>query len=650
MRSLQRNGARGLRFQWNRFLGLSQVKLPCRRNYVQWTNSSRVLDRWTDHEVLKDWIRERIALFQPDRVHICDGTEKEFQDLITLQIHLGSMIQLNPELRPNSYVVRSDKEDVARLEHKTFICSDSAAEAGPTNNWQDPLDTTNRMNTLFENSMRGRTMYVIPFCMGPLDSDMSYIGVQITDSPYVVTSMKIMTRMGLAVLQKLGTDGDFVPCIHSVGHPLVRGQVDSPWPSNPQKQVVHFPEQRRIWSFGSGYGGNALLGKKCFALRIASAIAREEGWLAEHMLIVGVTNPKGVKKYFAAAFPSACGKTNLSMMAPEIDGWKIECVGDDIAWMRINKKDGRLYAINPEAGFFGVAPGTSYKTNPNAMEGIKKNTIFTNVAITPEGDVWWEGMSKEKPDRLVTWLRTQMTKGDIEDAAHPNARFCAPASQCPVIDPNWENPEGVPISGIIFGGRRSQTVPLVYQARDWQHGTFIGSIMNSETTAAAAGIRGVLRPDPFAMYPFCGYNMADYFSHWLNFASLAPDEKLLPKIFHVNWFKKKSNKFVWPGFGQNIRVLKWIFERTDIENPADGSVVKTPIGYVPTPESIDTSGLDITTEDMKYLLQVDTREWRTEVDIYREFQSKFSKEKFPKRLVHELDLLAKEVAAPATRT
>lgn len=614
-----------------------------RRNYFHWTNSSRVLDRWTEHEVLKEWIRERIALFQPDRVHLCDGDEKEFQDLINLQLQVGTLVQLNPKIRPNSYVARSDKNDVARLEDRTFICSDSALDAGPTNNWRDPLETTQHMNSLFENSMRGRTMYVVPFSMGPLDSPMSHIGVQITDSPYVVVSTRTMTRMGKPALEALGSEGEFVPCIHSVGAPLTRGQVDVPWPSNPEKQVVHFPEQRRIWSFGSGYGGNALLGKKCFALRVASAMAREEGWLAEHMLIVGVTNPKGVKKYFAAAFPSACGKTNLAMMRAALPGWKVECVGDDIAWMSYNPKDGKVYAINPEAGFFGVAPGTSEATNPAMMEGMKANTIFTNVALTPDGDVWWEGMTKEKPERLVTWLRTYQTTGDIEEAAHANARFTAPASQCPVIDPNWESPEGVPIEAIIFGGRRSHTVPLVYQARDWQHGVFVGSTMSSETTAAAAGRRGVLRSDPFAMRPFCGYNMSDYFDHWLQFGADAKDQKKLPKIFHVNWFKKKQNKFVWPGFGDNIRVLKWIFERCDQEDPKQNAI-DSAIGYLPNKGDIDTTGLKMSTEDMEFLFKIEPREWKSEVLRNREFHKIFTDKPVPEALQHELDKVEKNVS------
>lgn len=555
-------------------------------------------------------------------------------------VHSGMLIQLNPHLRPNSYLARSTSSDVARVEEKTFICSENKSDAGFTNNWKDPEEMQNVMNKLFEGSMRGRTMYVIPYCMGPIGSEFSQIGVEITDSPYVVCNMRIMTRMGNQALQMLGDSKPFIPCVHSVGAPLARGQEESTWPSNPvDKYIVHFPEEHRIWSYGSGYGGNALLGKKCFALRIASVMAREQGWLAEHMLIVGITNPKGVKKYIAAAFPSACGKTNLAMLLPKLPGWKVECVGDDIAWMRIGK-DGRMWAVNPEAGFFGVAPGTSMKSNPNALLTLKKNVIFTNVALKPDGDVWWEGLTDSAPPTVNSWLRTERHPDSGYDAAHPNSRFTVPASQCPVIDPQWDSPEGVPISAIIFGGRRSNTVPLVYQSKSWEHGVFVGASMTSETTAAAAGKRGVLRNDPFAMRPFCGYNMGDYFGHWLSFSGRTNASKL-PKIFHVNWFRKgKSGKFLWPGFGDNIRVIDWILSRCE-ENPPSNAT-EEPIGFIPTKEALNTQGLDITGDQMKELMEIDNSEWTAECKKTREFFSNFG-DRTPAGITKELDTLEQKL-------
>jgi len=591
---------------------------------------------------MAEWVRQRIQVHQPARVHLCDGSEEENEELIDSMIRTGTLIRLNKKSRPDSFYARSSKSDVARVEERTFICSESKTDAGPTNNWREPFDTQEMMNKLFTGCMRGRTMYVVPFSMGPVGSPFAQYGVQITDSPYAVVSMRIMTRMGQSVLDELGTDGFFVPCVHSVGMPLNHDDEDSAWPSNPEnKWIVHFPEERRIWSYGSGYGGNAILGKKCMALRIASVMAREEGWLAEHMLIVGVTNPKGVKKYFTGCFPSACGKTNMAMLEAALPGWKVECVGDDIAWLRINPKDGRLYAVNPEAGFFGVASGTSFETNKHAMQTINEKTMFTNVALTPDYDVWWEGMSKELPKSLSSWNRQEWGPDSMVPAAHPNSRFCVSASQCPVIDPDWENPNGVPIDGIIFGGRRSTTVPLVYQARDWEHGVFIGSTMSSETTAAAAGRRGVLRADPFAMRPFCGYNMADYFNHWLSFGGRTEKSKL-PKMFHVNWFKKDRNKFVWPGFGENIRVIKWIFERCE-QDPSDTTnAVETPIGMMPTRESLDLAGLDISSDKLEKVMTIDPHEFASEVTRNKEFYSQFG-ERMPAALNNQLDDLQKRL-------
>jgi phosphoenolpyruvate carboxykinase (GTP) len=594
------------------------------------TTAYDLTDTPTSHHRLLGWVAAVAELTEPDGIHWCDGSEEEWTRLTDGLVEAGTVVRLDKKL--NSFWARTDPTDVARVEERTFICSIDEADAGPTNNWRDPDQMKADMIRHYQGCMHGRTMYIIPFCMGPVTAVKPMFGVEITDSPYVVASMRIMTRMGRRILEEMGSDAEFVPCLHSVGAPLEPGQQDVPWPCNQTKFITQFPEERMIWSFGSGYGGNSLLGKKCYSLRIASVIARDEGWLAEHMLIMKLTSPTGSVHYIAAAFPSACGKTNLAMLEPTIPGWKVETLGDDIAWMHFGE-DGRLYALNPEYGLFGVAPGTGWQTNPNAMRTIDKgNSFFTNVAYTDGGDIWWEGMTEQPPVHLIDWKGRDWTPDSTEPSSHPNSRFCTPIKQCPIIAPEYEDPRGVPISAILFGGRRATTVPLVTEARDWTHGVFMGATLSSETTAAAAGQVGVVRRDPMAMLPFIGYNAGDYFGHWITLGKDADGFKL-PKIYYVNWFRRDTDgKFIWPGFGENGRVLKWIVERLE----GQAAAAETPIGRIPTVDSLDIEGLDLPTDQIEACLRVDEDDWRAEVPALTEWFAKFG-EKLPTLLWAELD-------------